>query len=357
MQKPSFKVSMRGLFTLSLLALSTLSFTSVFQSKEATEGTNQSYILFDNGEVSTVRSYFPNDNDLKLIDADHIFILPGNAKETRANYLIDKDNQIYTLDAHGFMYHKEFYRTDSPIRTFGGNYFITRKGQIHIVRNDGILINYNGLPGIEADITKLSVVGGNFFITNKKQLIMITDNGYFYDKTEMLKDKANDLKIIGNNYAITKDGYVYTFGTELISQIDANGKIMFDSNNRPVPLLDSNGKRQYFAVTYRYDQANYSNVVRQGGNYFFDTDYNIHTIANNGLLDRGIVNRKLKVNLKEDIDRSRELPVHFGNNYFVYGDGALYMVDNEGYFYFVKKLDRRVSQTNFESKINSKKLR
>lgn len=349
MKRKKFKLSMRGILTAGLLTLSSLSFTSVFQVKGQTEGTNQSYVLFDNGEISTTRSYYPQDDEVKLIDADHMFILPRQVDYAGANYLIDKDGELYTVDAHGYMYHKEFYYRDSSIKHYGGNYFVTKKGQFHIIKNDGIIFNYDGLGTEDDDIRRLSVVGGNYFVTKSGKLYVVTDNGYYYDKTEMMDFKASDVKIKGNNYLITKDGAVYTFGTEVMKQIDGNG------NMTNKPLLDANGNKQYYAVVFKYDSIAYKSIAKVGGNFFFDTENNIHTIANNGVFDRGIVSRKLKVQLSEDKDRSRELPVSIGNNYFVYGDGAMYTIDREGYYYFLKVLERRVSTTTFQHKLNKKK--
>lgn len=354
MKRKKFKLSVRSVLTVGLLTLSSLSFTSVFQAKGPTEGTNQSYMLFDNGEVATTRSYYPQDEEVKLINADHMFILPGNADHTAANYLFDKDGELYTIDAHGYMYHKEFYYTDSNIKHYGGNYFVTRKGQFHIVKNDGIILNYDGLGNEDDDIRKLRVVGGNYFVTRSGKLFVVQDNGYYVDKTEMMDFKSRDVKYTGNNYLVTKDGVVYTFGTEVMAQIDASGNIVME-NGSPKPLLDANGNKQFYAVVYKYDKVKYENIAKLGGNFFFDTENNIHTISNNGIFDRGIVARKLKVSLSEDTDRSQELPVSFGTNYFVYGDGALYTIDRKGYYYFLKKLERRISETSFSNKLNKKK--
>lgn len=358
MKRKKFKLSLRSILTVGLLTLSSLSFTSVFHDLAPTEGTNQSYIIFDNGEVSTIRSYYPNDEDVKLFDADHMFVLPGNVDHAGANYLIDKDGQLTTVDAHGFMYPKEFYYIDSGIKYHGGNYFVTKKGQFHIIRNDGFIFNYDGLGAQYEDdnITRLSVVGGNFFVTRSGKLFIIQDNGYYVDKSDMMDFEAKDVKYTGNNYLITKDGVVYTFGTEVVAQMDSSGNIVYE-NGAPKPLLDANGNKQYYAVVYKYDKINYKSIAKIGGNYFFDTEKNIHTIANNGVFDRGIVNRKLKVNLTEDKDRSSEYPTAIGNNYFVYGDGAMYTVDRNGYYYFLKKLERRISETNFYNKLNNKKNR
>lgn len=337
---------MRSLLTTSFLCISSLAFSNVLSLNGPTEGTNQSYLLFDNGEVSTTRSYYPSDKEIKVIDADHMFLLPRNVYKTAANYILDKDGEIYTMDAHGYIYHKEFYYRDSSIRYFGGNYFVTKKGQFHIVKNDGIVFSYDG---IESDsVKKLALVGGNYFITKRGNLFVVTDNGYYFNKTDLKDFKSNQVKIKGNNYLITKKGVVYTFGTEYVKEVDANGSL----TNKP--LLDANGNKQYYAVVYKYSSTPFKSISKVGGNYFFDSENNIHTISNNGVLDRGIVNRKLKIHLNEDKDRSAELPVEFGNNYFIYNDGAMYTVDRDGYFYYLKTLERRVSRTNFEHKLNKK---
>jgi hypothetical protein len=354
--RKTLKVSMRGALAVGLLTLSTLSFTQMFKIKGETEGTNQSFIFFDNGEVSTTRSYFPQNDEVKLFDVENLFFMDGDIKESRANYFVTKDNELYTIDAHGYVYQKEFYSLDSQIKHFGGNYFITRSGHIHIVKNDGVIINYEKIG--DHDLSRLKVTGGNYFITKEDKLITINYKGYYADKTSELVDDVKEIEVVGNNYFILKSGVVYTIGTEMVAQLDANGNISYTSGGDVIPLLDSTGNKQYFSTVYRYESENLSDsIVRSGGNYYFDVENNIHTISANGTLNRGAENRKLKVNLEVDKDRSRELPVHFGNNYFVYADGAMYMVDRDGYYYFVKALDRRVSKTNYAAKLNKKKLK
>lgn len=346
-------ISMRGALAIGLLSLSTLSFTQMFQIKSPTEGTNQSFIFFDNGEVSTTRSYFPLDKEVKIFNIENLFVMPDDIKSAKANYFITTDGELYTLDAHGYVYHKEFYELDSKIKYYGGNYFITRSGHLHIVRNDGVILNYQSIG--DYNLSKIKVVGGNYFITREGKLITINYKGYYADKSDQFIDKIKDIEIIGNNYFITKEGTVYTVGTELVAQLDINGNISYDEQGQVIPLLDSSKNKQYFSTVYRIENKNLKNsVLRVGGNYFFDSDHNIHTIAANGILDRGSSNRKLKINLDADKDRSNEYPVFFGNNYFVYEDGAIYTVDRNGYYYYIKELERRISKTNFESKINKK---
>jgi hypothetical protein len=354
--KQKLKVSMRGALAVGLLTLSTISFTQLFQIKGPTEGTNQSMIFFDNGEVSTTRSYFPQDEEVKLFNVESLFFMDGDVKEARANYFISANNELYTIDAHGYVYAKEFYNLDSKIKYFGGNYFITRSGHIHIIKNDGVIINYASIDG--HDLSRLKVVGGNYFITKEDKLITINYKGYYADKTSELVDSVKDIEIIGNNYFITKKGVVYTIGTEVVAQLDANGNISFDANGNVIPLLNSNGNKQYFSTVYRNEtKKELKSIIRAGGNYFFDNENNIHTISANGSLNRGADDRKLKIQLEEDKDRSNELPTNFGNNYFVYSDGAMYMVDRDGYYYFIKILDRRVSKTNFQEELNKKKIK
>ena len=350
------KVSMRGALALGLLTLSTLSFTQMFQIKGPTEGTNQSFIFFDNGEVSTTRSYFPLNDEVKLFNVENLFLMDNDVKEVRANYFVTSDNELYTIDAHGYVYNKEFYSLDSQIKHYGGNYFITRSGHIHIIKNDGVIINYESIG--DHDLSRLKVVGGNYLITKEEKLITINYKGFYADKTMELVDSVKDIEIIGNNYFVLKSGVIYTIGTGIMAQLDANGNISYDANGNLIPLLDATGNKQYFSTVYRNETENSSeSIIRSGGNYFFDIEKNIHTISASGTLNRGTENRKLKVNLEIDKDRSHELPVHFGNNYFVYADGAMYVVDRDGYYYFVKVIDRRVSRTNYAAKLNKKKLK
>ena len=108
-----------------------------------TEGTSQSFVFFDTGEVASVRSYFRGKNPFVINHVEHLYLPKEKRKVVKANYLVSKEGEIYTVDAHGFVYHKEYYELNSSIKYYGGNYFITRKGVIHIIRNDGTIIFYN----------------------------------------------------------------------------------------------------------------------------------------------------------------------------------------------------------------------
>ncbi len=344
------KNSLKLLLVVVLLSISLLGLTRNLDSVKVAKGTSQSFIFYDTGEVGSVRSYFLGENSNIIFDVEHLYLPENKLEEVKANYLVTREGEIYTVDANGFVYHKRYYELDSSIKHFGGNFFITRSGQIHIVRNDGVLIHYEEIEGV--DLRRLEVVGGNFFITKDKRVFMIDFKGYYSEKTELFIDDVKDIEIIGHNYMVLKNNILYTFGSETVASLDSAGEVIRGEDNEVVALLDDNGEKQYYGAMYRFENIELESIVKVGGNYFFDKDFNIHTISLSGSYDRGISDRKVKVTSEYDIDRSSELPVFFGTNYFIYADGSFYLLDNEGYYYYVKKLTKRVAKTGFFHALN-----
>jgi uncharacterized lipoprotein NlpE involved in copper resistance len=350
--KSRIGLGIKTIVAASLLTLSGLSFTSPHQAVKISAGISQSYIIFDNGQVAATKSYYGNDDQLKLIEADHLFKMPEKMEETKGNYFIDDDDTIHTVDANGYIYSKEDYELDSSIKHHGGNFFITRRGQLHIVRNDGIIAYYpDGITDVNIGRSKL--VGGTYFISREEKLYVTTLDGNFSDKTQYFAHDYKDIKVKGHNYFITKDGTVYTNGQVPMQKYENNQPVV-DSDGKPVYVTNDDGTIKRIPILYKYDQVRYKEISMAGGNFFFDNENNIHTISLDGQLDRGAVGRKLKVKYQND-DRAHDTPVAVGNNYFIYTDGAMFQVASDGYYYFLKTLDRRVGKTNFEAKINKKK--
>jgi hypothetical protein len=345
------KNSLKILLVITLLCISVAGLTRRFDTVINSEGTTQSFVFYDTGEVGSVRSFFLGENPNVLFDVEHLYLPENKIEAVRANYLFTGDGEIYTVDANGFVYHKRYYELDSSVKHFGGNFFVTRSGQIHVVRNDGVLIKYDEIEGV--DLRRLKVVGGNYLITNDDRIFMIDFKGYYSEKTELFEDNIDDIKILGHNYMVMSNNILYTFGSETVATLSGTGEVILDDNNQVVAQLDENGQKQYYGAMYRYEDVEIDSIVKVGGNFFFDKEFNVHTISLSGSYDRGIADRKLKVVSEHDEDRSAELPVFFGTNYFVYEDGAFYLLDNDGYYNFVEKLTKRVSMTGFAHELNN----
>jgi len=345
------KNSLKFLLVITLLCISVAGLTRRFDIVVSSEGTAQSFVFYDTGEVGSVRSFFQGQSSNVLFDVEHLYLPESKIDAVRANYLRTSDGEIYTVDANGFVYHKRYYELDSSIMHFGGNFFVTRSGQIHIVRNDGAIIKYESIEGV--DLRNLKVVGGNYLVTSDDRIFMIDFKGFYSEKTELFEDSLDDIKILGHNYIVLSNNVLYTFGSETVASLDESGEVIIDENNEAVALLDQNGEKQYYGAMYRYENIEFESIVKVGGNFFFDKDFNIHTISLSGSYDRGIADRKLKVVSEHDVDRSAELPAFYGTNYFVYEDGSFYLLDNDGYYNFVEILSKRVAMTGFAHELNN----
>ena len=285
-----------------------------------TVGLNQSYILMDNGKALTVKSYYPNDDQIKLFQVDSYFFNLNRIEELRSNYLIDKDDNLFAVTSDGFMYKYDNYKTDSRIKDYGETFFVTRKGSVYVIKNDGsIHINSHELfeDKIKADIT-----GANYMITNDDKVIMVNPiTGKLHMTNTVIE--AKNVKVSSNNYLTTEDRELYTFG--FIKDEKGNYKEVISKIITPLT----------------------NEITKVGGNYFFDIYNNIHTVSFTGLFDLGVKDRELKVtNSLDNVDRSIMRANQVGSNYFIYNDGSVYIVDHNGYFGHLDTIEPRVGFTS-----------
>lgn len=354
--KRKLKLSFQALLILTMFIVSSLAFTYSVNPNLPTEGASQSIMFFDNGQVSAMRSYYPLQGQSKIVDNQSLFIMGNTNELVGANYFIDENENFHTIDAHGFMYNKTEvgFEIESSIEVAGGNYFIDSSENLYVVKHDGFIAQYKDAltekyktswGRTRTRTLEIKIVGGTYFITKSHRLFVIGFDGSYIEKTKFFGKRYDSVKYTGHNYFITKDGSVFTIGTVpmLADSKDAN-KIMKDG--KPLYKTDAFGNIQYFQMLRKYDAVKYRRVKVLGGNFFFDSKNNIHTVSSEGVLDRGVVNRKLKVKF-DKLNKSRTRPVKVGANYFSYRDGSLFTVSADGYYYFIKKLDRRIEQTNF----------
>ncbi|MCT4642210.1 MAG: hypothetical protein N4A33_07910 [Bacteriovoracaceae bacterium] len=289
-----------------------------------TPGLNQSYILLDNGKVLLTRAYFPNDNTIKLFSpADYLFD-SKNIKYKKSNYIIDREQRLFTISSDGFMYMYNDIELDSRIIDAGGSFFITRKGSIIVIKNNGSYHEnyYETIKSEFGSRINAKVTGGNFFITRQNEVYAINNITGKINKMSV-EINTNDIEHLGNNFLVKKDGEVFTFGM-----------IKNENNN-------------YNLETKIYRNSNFKRIRHVGGNFFFDFENNIHTISYDGTLNQGNEKRKVRVSISQDnVDRSFKIPFQIGGNYFIYRDGAVYIVDHNGYYYHLETIDPRIEGTN-----------
>lgn len=306
---------MKYIFILALMAFSAFGQT-------LTVGLNQSYILMDNGKAFTVRSYAPTpeQNLVSLFRIDDFFFNLNEIEIKKSNYFIDRDDNIFTVSADGYMYKNANFETDSKIKHYGDTFFITRKGSVYVVNSEGFIIQ-NSEEFIEEKI-KPEVMGANYIINKDNSIIMINP---MTSMLHFLKQKIDvkEVDVHSNNFLTTKDGTLYTFG------------------------FVQNTDLSYKGVVSKIQTPFARQIAKVGGNFFFDRENNIHTISFSGLLDTGVLDRRAKVTLSLDSkDRSMMIPSQIGSNYFIYSDGAVYHIDSEGLFSHLTTIEPRVAFTS-----------
>lgn len=285
-----------------------------------TLGSAHGYMVLDNGQIYTSRSYFPSADMVDMFKPNGVFILPHLVESTGTNYVITNDNVLYTADADGYFYKKIDYLYDKSISKIGGSFFITRDDSAHIVMSNGVVVEHKDSD--EDYFRKAKIAGGVYLITRSDELVVLNPlNGGYAKYAGKFEEEAKDVKTIGHNYFIMEDGTLYTIGLS---------KDGFSVNKIPRSGL-------------------FRNLKRVGGNYFFDFKNNVHTVSLDGTLDGGIKNRQIKVTAPGlNKDKSKAIPEHIGGNYFVYDDGEVWVVDSQGIFYYLKTLPfyERIGRTN-----------
>ncbi len=290
---------------LNLFLFSLFSIVSVANSHAQSYSQNHSYLLTDTGRIHTVRAYMPESNFIPLFSPDGYFLLPEMIAFKRSNYILDKDNNIFTVDADGYVYQYN-YSTEigSKLKNLGGTFFTTKSKELHIVKSNGAIETLKK-KDIDFD-SSLKLFGGNFILTRKGTVYIVDSiNGRVMSTNFTIKAKI--VKTVGNNFLITEEGQVYSFG------IKEDGSV---------------------SIKTKYS-SNFKRVVRSGGNFFIDGSRRIYTISTAGEIIRVL-------NPKKDV-----LPNKIGTNYFSYANGDFYIVDNYGAIHFLTNFAERISTTSY----------
>jgi len=282
-----------------IIAMNILLMTSVFaNNSSAPDSVINSFTIFDNGKVGTLRV---SNDELNLFTPNGLFMLENDFFLVKTNYFKSSRGRIFTTDKDGYIYEKDQYLTNSDIHFYGGTFFITKKGQLHIVKNDGMIVFYNYIEG--DDSRKPVLVGGNYFMSKFGNLYVTTTNGYFTKiESDDAKFMAYTIKHKGFNYFINKDGVVYTTG-ELVS-----------TNDDGTTIITGQMKK-------------FDNVIIQepsviGGNYFFDKDLNLYTVNSEASLSSE----------KSFIIKGHEgeEPEVIGSDFFVFKNQDTYQINSLG---------------------------
>jgi hypothetical protein len=282
----------RSLF-LNLTLFALFIFVSAGSAFAQTLGYNHSYFITDSGQIHTVRSYTPAEGFIPLFSPNGFFILPEMIDVKQSSYFTDTDGTLYTVDRDGYLYSYNYEsEIDSRMRHEGGSFFITRDRSLRIVLTNGVIKTI-----VEDDYeldSNIKVVGGNYLITRKNTVYIINPIAGTITKTGVEIDKR-DVEVQGDNYLVTKEGTLYSFA------INVDGSVKIRSTSNRI----------------------FKNIKRKGGNFFFDSRNQIHTIAANGEFNNG------SRSVGTDVRRS-EVPLKFGANYFVYADNSFFIVDELG---------------------------
>jgi len=303
-------------------------------------GIHQSYYVTEKGRPVTIKSEIPAPNSgwATTWSPDEFFYQKDIVDVFGGNYIVlDMDGIIHTIDAQGNMYKELDAYADSKVKIAGNNYFITRNGQIVIIKNDGSI----GKTDAGFNRVRESKAGGMYFFHNNKLMIPNIfsgeNNEIAYTSSKRRAESNNILhldgkvKVYGDSFFITDEDVIYTIG--------------FKYKRATVIREDERGRRteevvtDYFPEIFKTDLPNHVTheyIGKKGGNFFFDTRGGLYTIADNASFRYvGSVPGK-----------EGQLPNLTGGNYMVYGDGSLYQVDEDGNVNFVKRETSRIITTN-----------
>lgn len=302
-----------------LLSVSGLTFSQVMgEDDQRVSGVINSYMIFDNGKIGSLRDRGEN---LNIFTPDGMFMLEYDYGITKSNYFTNSFGRIFTLDANGYIYEKQNYLMNSSIEYFGGMFFVTKKGQLHVVKSDGMIIYYNYIEGDDSRDPVL--VGGNYLMSKYGKLYVITSDGYFTKiEKEEAKFMAYTIKHKGFNFFINRDGEVYTTGEE--------------------KQLGENETEYLKGVMYKIKDLEIKDPEVVGGNYFFDNNMNLYTVSMSGHLSGGGVSDKNFIVKGHE----NELPEVIGSDYFVYKNQDVYQINKLGELKGPLKINYRVLRTN-----------
>jgi len=311
-----------------MLIVSSFAFAQV----KKNTGHSYGYMLLDNGNTYTIRSYF-DQSLVPMFNPQGYFTLPEEIEATGSNYYVDKEDVIYTTDADGWLYKKMHYLDDHSVRKAGGVFFISSKSgsendAAHIVKVDGVIEEHHAEGFNLFDNAK--TIGGVYFLTRSSKLVIANPyDGKFYQLKVEGKIKRRKIAHLGHNYILMEDGTMHVIGFIPRTVRNEDG---------------STSIKHVATVNTLKRNAEYTSLKVMGGTYFFNNKNELISIN-----DMGQIQNKGKVVISSiGKDKSNEIPTTLGTSYFVYDDGEVYMTDKDGYMWFLTTMPfyERIGKTN-----------
>jgi hypothetical protein len=253
-----------------------------------------------------------------------LFVMPRTVTVKGGNYFINDSEEIYSIDASGIYWKYEKYDLMGKVKVGGGNYMISSKGVLHTVNHQGT-ISFFEKDSKKLDLSEIKLAGGIFFYT-KDKTIVVNHKGSYNDVTKFAP-KAEDIVMVGNNYALTKDGTLHTFG-EFI-----------------------NDKKLVEVYVYSYKAElpvlNAGTIKARGGNFILTNTDELVTIS-----FAGNATNKGKMKFKnyttgEELDFTNLKVKSTGGNYLVYENKKIWTVDYMGEKYMMGDKIDDAAVTNF----------
>ncbi len=303
-------------------------------------GVHQSYYVTEKGRPITVKSEIPADGSgwATTFSPDEFFYQKDIVDTFGGNYIVmDTDGIIHTLDSQGNMYKELDAYADSRVKVAGMNYFITSKGTIVVIKHDGMI----GKTEAGFERVNKKEAGGMYFFHKRKLMIpniFTGDNVELPYSTSRRKAEKNgilhidgDIEIYGDSYFVTEENKIYTIGFKWKKVIIVREDEVRGRTRRTEELQEN-----YFPEIHEHTlpgSMSHEDIVKKGGNYFFDKLGNLFTISDKGELKRhGTIAGK-----------AGQLPSQLGGNYMIFSDKSLYQVDEKGELNFVHKIDPKVN--------------
>ena len=303
-------------------------------------GIHQSYYVTEKGRPVTIKSESPSSDSgfATTWSPDEFFYQKDIVDVFGGNYIVlDTDGIIHTIDSQGNMYKELDAYADSKVKIAGHNYFITRNGQIVVVKNDGSI----GKTDAGFERVRESKAGGMYFFHNNKLMIPNIFSGennelaYSTSARRAERDGVLHLdgrvKVYGDSFFITDENIVYTIGFKFKTV----RVIREDRRGRRTEETETN----YFPEVYKTSlpsHMNHESIAKKGGNFFMDARGNLYTIADNATLrNHGVVPGK-----------EGQMPRLVGGNYMIFNDGSLFQVDENGFVSYVQQVRDRIIATN-----------
>lgn len=225
-------------FIISFFSLSSFAQSYLVMENGAILTTDTSGFIYDFGHDAvpqkiTLRGgqYFVEEgNILTTVDENGMLfrkydLIPSNLIGKGINYFISEEGFLFTFDRAGVLKvtESEIYKSAD---SFGGRFFTVTDNKkfekkIFVVNADGKIVK----PIVpDLDLQEIISLGGNYFMTNRGMLYSITQDGEVFAEKDLL---VGNLQKKGGNFFVDSLGIIYTVtdaGEILIPSIPVNLK-------------------------------------------------------------------------------------------------------------------------------------